>query len=243
MKKITLKKTLLFVLSFISLSVFSAETLPISATLDTSVPSGWVYITNNPTYPDPSFYSAGGLKLNYETMGITSPEFNAQPTVYVSITINALNANTRTVSASSDVFTFYGLNATGETVATATLQTIAVGSVQVSLTGTDIAKVETIMTGYYYDGTSRYNVSLGNVTISTQPNALSNPSSSSFKAYLVGKNLTVTNTTATTIDLYSALGAKLQTLELVNGTADMSNFSKGLYIVRAGKQTAKIMLK
>ncbi len=71
----------------------------------------------------------------------------------------------------------------------------------------------------------------------------SNPSANSFNAYMVGKNLTVTNTTAKTVDIYSALGAKVQTLELVNGTADMSNFSKGLYIVRVGKQTAKIMLK
>lgn len=70
-----------------------------------------------------------------------------------------------------------------------------------------------------------------------------NPTASAFNAYMVGKNLTVTNTTAKTVDIYSALGAKVQTLELVNGTADMSDFSKGLYIVRAGKQTAKIMLK
>ncbi|MDD3320354.1 MAG: T9SS type A sorting domain-containing protein [Paludibacter sp.] len=65
----------------------------------------------------------------------------------------------------------------------------------------------------------------------------------SFKAYVVGKQLNVKNANTSTVEIYSALGAKVQTLQLVNGVADMSDFTKGLYIVRVGKQATKIILK
>lgn len=82
-----------------------------------------------------------------------------------------------------------------------------------------------------------------NMYFGEKTTGVSNPTASNFTAYLVGKKLMVKNATSTSIEVYSALGAKLQTMVLVNGTADMSDFAKGLYIVRAGKQTAKIMIK
>jgi len=58
---------------------------------------------------------------------------------------------------------------------------------------------------------------------------------------VVGKKLTVTNSPSNTVEIFNTVGAKVQSVELINGSADL-NLAKGLYIVRAGKATAKIML-
>lgn len=79
------------------------------------------------------------------------------------------------------------------------------------------------------------------------PNAViagtSNPRANTFSAYVVGKSLVLKNTAnASTVEIFSALGTKVQTSELVNGSVMLNSLSKGLYIVRVGKNTAKIML-
>ena len=53
MKKIT------FLLSFVVCAMVAnaAVTLPITGTLAPTVPEGWTYITNDPAYPNPSFYT------------------------------------------------------------------------------------------------------------------------------------------------------------------------------------------
>lgn len=58
-----------------------------------------------------------------------------------------------------------------------------------------------------------------------------------------GKTLNVTNLEiGVQIDIYSALGAKVLTV-VYNGTnISLVNLNKGIYIVRAGKFTQKIML-
>lgn len=58
---------------------------------------------------------------------------------------------------------------------------------------------------------------------------------------LVGRKLIVLNTASSKVEIFSVLGAKVATVELVNGSAEL-NLGKGLYIVRADKKTAKIML-
>lgn len=72
--------------------------------------------------------------------------------------------------------------------------------------------------------------------------SISNPTVSALNIKMVGKKLSVFNVNTSTIEIFSAIGTKVQTIELVNGTADLSQFTKGMYIVRVGKQTAKIML-
>jgi len=58
---------------------------------------------------------------------------------------------------------------------------------------------------------------------------------------VVGKKLTVINGQTVNVEIYSTLGVKIATMKLVNGSADI-NLSKGLYIVRSGKKSAKIIL-
>jgi hypothetical protein len=44
------------------------------------------------------------------------------------------------------------------------------------------------------------------------------------------------------VDIYSAVGAKVQSSKLVNGSVQINDLAKGLYVVRVGNATAKIML-
>lgn len=44
------------------------------------------------------------------------------------------------------------------------------------------------------------------------------------------------------VDVYSTVGAKVQSSKLVNGSIQLNELSKGLYVVRVGNATAKIML-
>lgn len=136
----------------------------IIGTINNAIPEGWSYITNNEKYPNPSFYGDGGLKMNFENMGIASPVFTATASVEVVLTINALNQNTKTPT-SEDVFTITGLNASGSTVATATLKSVAKGDNSATLAGEGITQVKVIMTGYPSDGTKYCNVNLGGVKL------------------------------------------------------------------------------
>ena len=58
---------------------------------------------------------------------------------------------------------------------------------------------------------------------------------------LAGNKLTIANASTSTVDIFNTIGAKVQSIELVNGSVDL-NLSKGLYIVRVGNQSSKIML-
>ena len=158
MKKITF----LFVALFATMTMMAQVT----GTFSGSIPAGWTYITNNPTYPDAAFYATpAGLKLNFEGQGFLSPTLVSSDEVVVTLTIGALNQNTKT-AASTDVFTITGLNAADEVVATKTLTSVAVGANNtVTLNGTAIVKVKVIMTGYPNDGTKYCNINLTSCTV------------------------------------------------------------------------------
>ena len=68
---------------------------------------------------------------------------------------------------------------------------------------------------------------------------LNTPSADVLSVSLVGQNLTVNNA-ATGFEVYNAVGAKVKVA--VQNTLNVSDLSKGVYIVRLGNSTAKIML-
>ncbi len=83
------------------------------------------------------------------------------------------------------------------------------------------------------------NLFFGEKTTST-----SNPKATSFNAYVNGKSLELKNVAnGSTVEIFNALGAKLQSSVLVNGSVELNNTSKGLYVVRVGKNTQKFMVK
>jgi len=72
----------------------------------------------------------------------------------------------------------------------------------------------------------------------------SNPSSSNeLSAFVSGKNLMIKNAVeGSKVEIYSALGSKVQTSTLEDGKVSLDNLSKGLYVVRIGKKAQKFML-
>jgi hypothetical protein len=58
---------------------------------------------------------------------------------------------------------------------------------------------------------------------------------------VAGKTLTITNAPSNTVEIFNMIGAKVQKVELKNNSVDL-NLAKGVYLIRAGKATAKIML-
>ena len=140
------------------------NTALVDATIDGSLPTTLAYITNNSEYPDPSFYSDGGLKLNFVNMGIQTTAFAAQNTVKATIKVKALNENTKT-GDNAAVFTVYGLDAGGNVVATETIDEVVVGDNAVVLEGTDIVAVKVIMTNYAHNGNKFCNISVGGIKV------------------------------------------------------------------------------
>jgi hypothetical protein len=80
------------------------------------------------------------------------------------------------------------------------------------------------------------------VYFGVDPNAaVVTPSADILNVSVAGKKLTISNSPSTSVEIFNVAGAKVQTIELINGSANLS-LEKGLYVVRAGKATAKIML-
>jgi len=72
---------------------------------------------------------------------------------------------------------------------------------------------------------------------------INDPTIFDFKAIVSGKNLIIKNfSNGSIVDVYSSVGAKVQSSRLENGAIQLNNLAKGLYIVRVGNMTSKIMM-
>jgi len=81
------------------------------------------------------------------------------------------------------------------------------------------------------------------LVVSATVSDITTPKAETLSISLAGKTLTVKEVAAGSIvDIYSSLGAKVHSAQLVNGSVQLDNLSKGLYIVRVGNQSSKIML-
>ena len=243
MKKTTL--LLLACLLFVSVKMNAESTLPITGSFTSgSMPTDWTYITNNPTYPTPSFYTNNpiGLKVNFENMGVLSPVFTAVGAVKVTLTVGALNQNTKTGS-NTKYFTVTAFNAAGDSIGVGYLTSVIVGDNTVEITATDIAKIRVIMTGYPNDGTKYCNVNLASVTVAEKTTGFNEVNQNSLEIYPVGGELNIKNVNdGSKVEIYSTIGSRVITSVLENGKVNISNLSKGIYIVRVGKNTQKFTL-
>ena len=72
---------------------------------------------------------------------------------------------------------------------------------------------------------------------------LNDLSAEALQAVVSGKDLLVKNAIdGSTVEIYSAVGSKVQSSVLENGRINLNDLSKGMYVVRVGKLTQKIML-
>jgi hypothetical protein len=56
------------------------------------------------------------------------------------------------------------------------------------------------------------------------------------------ENLVKNAIDGSTVEIYSAVGSKVQSSVLENGRINLNDLSRGMYVVRVGKLTQKIML-
>lgn len=103
--------------------------------------------------------------MSFVNQGALTETFEATDSVKVVLNVLALNQNQKTDNAEVKAFAVYGLNATGEVVATVELETVTVGVNSVELAGTGIVQVKVVMTDYPFNGEKCCNVSLGGVVV------------------------------------------------------------------------------
>lgn len=138
----------------------STDTGPVETgdiTFDAAIPSGWTYITNNEAYPNPEFYSDGGLKLNFTNQAIKSPVY---PSAINSLTLTGkLNKNTRTEGPATTL-TIYKIDGVNE---------VEVDSVVFSATGLSTFNETFTITG----GSTQFMIKLtGNVGYNVNINTI-----------------------------------------------------------------------
>lgn len=134
---------------------------------DTAMPDGctWTYITNNASYPDPSFNN-GGFKFSYVNQGLKSAQLVKSSSITVTINVGALNAKNSTTEPTDSTFTVYGLGADESTIDTKTSGVVsATGNVVVTLTGTDLVYVKIMLTGFGWNGSKQCNVRVDTITL------------------------------------------------------------------------------
>jgi len=71
----------------------------------------------------------------------------------------------------------------------------------------------------------------------------SSPKADFLSVSVTGSSLLVNNVAnGSTVEIYSALGSKVQSAQLQSGAIQLNNLSKGMYIVRVGNLSSKIMM-
>ena len=82
-----------------------------------------------------------------------------------------------------------------------------------------------------------------NMSLVEKTTGLSTPKASTLEVLVSGKNLLVKNVVeGSTVEIFSAVGSKVQTSAVENGKVSIANLKGGMYVVRSGKLTQKIML-
>jgi hypothetical protein len=111
----------------------------------------------------------------------------------------------------------------------------------------DISNAATIKLRFHFtaaNNPTNYGYRLDNIKIIGDKLAgVNTPNALKFKATVIGNDLQIKNVAnGATVEIFSALGSKVQTSVLENGKVSVDNLSKGMYIVRVGKNTQKFML-
>jgi len=123
---------------------------------------------------------------------------------------------------------------------------IAVSNVFQSIGSIDLVSADVIKLRFEYTALNNptgIGYRIDNIKIAGTPliSGVSTPKSENMKVIVAGNKLTIANASTSTVEIFNTVGAKVQSIELVDGSANL-NLSKGLYIVRLGNQSSKIML-
>lgn len=133
---------------------------------DTSMPEDctWTYITNNPSYPNPSFNN-GGFKFSFINQGLESAKLVSSDSIKVTIKVGAINGKSSTEKPTDPTFTVYGLDESEDIVDTKTAFVTAAGDVVLDLSGTGMKYVKIMFTGFGWNGSKQCNVRVDTITL------------------------------------------------------------------------------
>ncbi len=240
------KFTLFFASLMLAVTTFAA-TLPVEGTFSKAIPEGWTYLTNNPTYPDPNFYSAGGLKMGFEGQGIASPVFDAVDGVKVTFTIASLNENTKSQGDATDNFLVKAYDASGAILGEVGFSGAAeVGEHSIEVNFNGIAKIEFYMTKYIsIDGVCR-NTELSAIKVESKNTTSTDNTIENEVTVFTANNCIYVNgiTESSLVEVYSVAGARViaQTVEN-NEAIACGELNRGVYIVRVNGKASKVTLR
>ena len=165
-----------------------------------------------------------------------------EPTSYVPISANTTYLFVVKYDFTSKISSLYFFT---------TMPTTEPTTAQATFTETGPANVGAVcLRQYTFTGsTTNENIIVDGIRVATSWAALFagtgvNPvSADKLEVTLIGKKLNVTNVAENSVvDVYSTLGAKVQTGNLVAGSIQLNDLAKGLYVVRVANASTKIKL-
>ena len=123
-----------------------------------------------------------------------------------------------------------------------TKQNEYVSSGEISLSDANVTNLRFLYT--IVNNPANYGYRIDNIKITgTTTSGINNPTANSSVFYVSGKQLIASEMAdGTVVEIYNALGKKVQTSVLNGGSIALDNLSKGIHIVRAGAHTQKIVL-
>ncbi len=151
------------------------DSLSLTCTFNSSVPDGWTAKEEEYSSYKPSYYKDGSLKVNYNTIYVDSPKFDAVTNgVTVEATVNALYVSEKkpsaTITDDSVIYTVYGYGDSDEAICTKTITYATAktkGTYTVSLDTAGITKIRFFVTERpVNDSGLYYNVGLKEIKVS-----------------------------------------------------------------------------
>lgn len=164
-----MKKFFIFIFGIVFSMSVMAETVTADFSSMTSkstladFPTGWTYITNNSSYPNPS-YGASNWKLSYWNSGCASPKI-AAGSLTLNINIQKLNQNTKTGVDDAPIF-YITTYLNNENVYLDSIMSVEVGDNIITL-GTSGDSVKIIFNNYPYDGEKYCNVAVNKIILTS----------------------------------------------------------------------------
>lgn len=194
-----------------------------------------------PTVIGTTFFSRIWINISGNGLGLG----DTAPAIYSPITINTTYLVVLKYDFTSKTNSLYVLNSMPTTEPTSPQATFLEVKGPAATTPTDLGSIA--LRQGQTSSVPNQNVIVDGIRVATSWSNLglttdiSTPTADILNVSVAGKTLTVTNSPSSTVELFNTVGAKVQTVELVNGSADL-NLAKGLYIVRVGNKSAKIRL-
>ncbi len=171
---------------------------------------------------------------------------SSAPSTYVTVTLNTtylvvIKYNTSTKESTLNVFSTMPSSepTTADATFTETATIANVGSIALRQNQSSSVAAQNVIVDGIRVATSWTELMNATTVIS----GTYNPTTQSTFAYVSNHELILLNSTDKNIEIYSALGSKVKSAVVENSKVDISDLSKGLYIVRSNNLSQKFIIR